>query len=85
MLDTSRCLLGGIKWQMLEMESKISSKSIRARIISYLCAQAQHLLKDKSTTAGAPNERFPTKCDCIYQLLHRFFLWVYIPNLRKRV
>lgn len=70
---------------MLEMESKISSKSIRAGIISYLCAQAQHLLKDKSTTAGAPNERFPTKCDCIYQLPHGFFLWVYTPNLRSRV
>lgn len=36
MLDASQYLLGGIKWQMLEMESVISSKSTRRGIISCL-------------------------------------------------
>lgn len=47
------------KWQMLEMESVISGKSTGRGIISYLYvknAQAELLLKDKPTAAGASNE-----------------------------
>lgn len=84
MLVASRYLLGGIKWQMLEMEFVISGKSTHKGYYQLLVrqnVQAELLLKDKSTAAGASNELFPTKCDLVYQLLHCLVVHIYTTNL----